>query len=209
MTIKYEILKEKVFYFENAIPNVNSLLNHIINTNNEVISDWQDWNERPELGGRDYGYSKYIQGSNITSTTNSETAQNIASLLEIINSACKIYQQYNPTIPERQFTKDLVLLKYHTPEDEYKASVLAPHVDWPDPTEDEHTILVYYNDDYSDGEVVFDKLNLTIKPKAGSVLIFSATDLDLIHHTNEITSGLKHFTLHMWLAGSIKGLYKK
>lgn len=207
--MKYKIIKDKIFYFENAIPNIENLLNYINNNHDEVISEWQNWHERPELGGRDYGHSKYLQGSKISTTTNPDTAKNISTLLETIDAACKIYAEHKQPIVERQFTDDIVLLKYHSSEIQDKASVLGSHIDWPHPEHDEHTILVYYNDDYLGGELIFDELNLTMKPKAGSILIFSATDQTLTHSTREILKGIKHFTLHMWLFGSIKGLYQK
>jgi hypothetical protein len=71
---------------------------------------------------------------------------------------------------------------------------LPPHVDsiqygvhkqslGPRPT---INVLAYLTDDYEEGEMFFPKLDISIKPKAGSVVIF---DSDLIHAVNAVKSG--------------------
>lgn len=52
------------------------------------------------------------------------------------------------------------------------------------------TALIYLNDDYEDGELVFTDLNLTLKPSAGSILFFPCESTHMVNH---ITSGNKYF----------------
>lgn len=47
-----------------------------------------------------------------------------------------------------------------------------------------YAAIIYLNDDYAGGELFFDKLNFSIKPKPGSLLIFPGTD--------EYSHGVKH-----------------
>jgi predicted 2-oxoglutarate/Fe(II)-dependent dioxygenase YbiX len=49
-------------------------------------------------------------------------------------------------------------------------------------------VLLYLTDDYVGGEITFPEIDMVIKPKAGSVVIF---DADLMHGVNEIKSGAR------------------
>lgn len=60
---------------------------------------------------------------------------------------------------------------------QYPGSELREHVDnYADPTIRFATI-VYVNDDYTNGELFFSKLNLSIKPRAKSLMIFPGDEL--------------------------------
>ena len=72
---------------------------------------------------------------------------------------------------------------------------LPPHIDtikYPD--KETHTprsainALVYLTDDYEGGEITFPELDMVIKPKAGSVVVF---DADLMHGVNAVKSGMR------------------
>jgi hypothetical protein len=47
-------------------------------------------------------------------------------------------------------------------------------------------VLAYLTDDYEDGEIFFPEVDVSIRPKAGSVVIF---DSDLMHGVNAVKSG--------------------
>jgi len=51
------------------------------------------------------------------------------------------------------------------------------------------TAILYLNDNYADGELVFPTLALALKPKAGQFIIFPSL---LLHEVRKITSGCKH-----------------
>lgn len=48
--------------------------------------------------------------------------------------------------------------------------------------------LAYLTDDYEGGEIYFPELDISIKPKAGSILLF---DSDLEHGVNAVKSGVR------------------
>ncbi len=48
--------------------------------------------------------------------------------------------------------------------------------------------LLYLTDDYTGGEIFFPEVNMSIKPKAGSVVVF---DSDLMHGVNVVESGTR------------------
>jgi hypothetical protein len=55
------------------------------------------------------------------------------------------------------------------------------------------TGLSYLTDDYEGGEIIFPEFNISIKPKAGSVIIFDST---LEHGVNEVNSGDRKTLAH-------------
>lgn len=80
---------------------------------------------------------------------------------------------------------------------------MGPHVDrnydHKDNTMD-WTALIYLNDDYEGGELVFTELDFSIKPKAGSIVFLPC---DAIHEVREVSKNYKYylfFFLHLDLA---------
>ena len=60
------------------------------------------------------------------------------------------------------------------------------------------TSIIYLNDDYSGGELYFPQHNnFQIKPKKGTMLIFSGT-IDNMHGIKEITDGIRYTHVTFW-----------
>jgi predicted 2-oxoglutarate/Fe(II)-dependent dioxygenase YbiX len=55
---------------------------------------------------------------------------------------------------------------------------------------------VYLNDDYEGGELWFPRFNLTIKPKAGDVVVFPSTYI-YEHASQDMVSGTKYSVVIM------------
>lgn len=58
-----------------------------------------------------------------------------------------------------------------------------------------HSLVIYLNDDHEGGEIHFPKLDLTIKPKAGTIVTFPATTL---HESLPVTQGNKWHSPCFW-----------
>jgi hypothetical protein len=210
--MEYEIIDNRIFYFKNAIPNHKNIINFISNNNNKFISDWFEWKEFKERGGRSYGFSKEIHGC---IADDSEAGTYVKEILNGINTACNIYKEAKQIDFKREWETDFPILKYHQIEiqdnginelKEVLGGELDAHLDHPDKNRlKEHTILVYYNDDFSGGELFFNKLNKTIKPEAGSIVMFQSVDPLTLHSTHPITNGTKYFTFQLWIDGPGKG----
>lgn len=205
--MKYEIIKDKIFYFKDAIPNHKNIINFISKNQNSFISDWFEWKEFEDRGGRNYGFAKEIHGC---IADNSEAGIYIKEILSGIESACEIYTKEQSITHQRKWSKDFTILKYHEIENQGEQKVpggiLGAHLDHPDPNNlQEHTILVYYNDNYSGGDLYFNELNISIKPEAGSILMFQSVDPLTLHSTLPITEGVKYFTFQLWIDGPGKG----
>ncbi len=73
---------------------------------------------------------------------------------------------------------------------------MGPHQDMVDPNRDTITISVYLNDEYEGGEiaVVEGDLNIAIKAKAGSIVIFPS---NYRHESRLLKSGRKMLITHV------------
>ena len=59
------------------------------------------------------------------------------------------------------------------------------------------SIVIYLNDDYEGGEIYFRNLNLTIKPRANSLVMFPSTE-EFIHEAKPVLSGTKYAITSFW-----------
>jgi predicted 2-oxoglutarate/Fe(II)-dependent dioxygenase YbiX len=57
--------------------------------------------------------------------------------------------------------------------------------------------VLYLNDDYEGGELNFKDQNITIKPEAGSIVIFPSV-APFYHESKEIISGNKYMCPAFW-----------
>ena len=96
------------------------------------------------------------------------------------------YKEFNQK-PLKYVSKNYCIKKYRI------GGALAPHVDrnLDNPSDQmDWTALIYLNDDYEGGELFFPDLDITLKPSAGSILIFPCENSHMVHH---ITAGNKYF----------------
>lgn len=91
------------------------------------------------------------------------------------------------SFPSTWITKNYTIRTYKT------GGGMGPHIDKnienPANTMD-WTALIYLNDDYEGGELVFDNLDVTLKPSAGSVVFFPCIET---HSVKEVLSGTKSY----------------
>jgi Rps23 Pro-64 3,4-dihydroxylase Tpa1-like proline 4-hydroxylase len=65
-------------------------------------------------------------------------------------------------------------------------------------TDNHIATLIYLNDDYEGGELVFETHGITIKPKVGDLLIFPG-NLNYPHEVKEVVSGTR-YTVPIWFS---------
>jgi len=116
---------------------------------------------------------------------------------QILDLYLKCLQQY---IHENNLdiTTDCLGVGHWIVRDYAAGSVMTSHSDFysyvkdgEDEVTPKFTIILYINDDYEGGEIHFPNENLTIKPDAGSVLIFPS---NLLHEVKTVISGNRYMT---------------
>lgn len=71
----------------------------------------------------------------------------------------------------------------------------------------EYSANIYLNDDYDGGELVFHKLGVTLKPKAGQLIMFPC-GAEYAHSVNRINLGERRTVVVFYTADKLRELYK-
>lgn len=197
--INLNILHDKIFVFEKAIPNAKEMFEYFDKTSNLAVSEWQDW--RDDTWNQNYGKTKsFHQKYWNENDCDEKTLSYLNNFRKILLQCVEIYKEKNNVKvdfrPEKSFAISVYNLLHQ----------LNFHIDTPDDyVGEEHSILIYWTDDYIGGELYFESYPLELKPNAGDIIIFSSTDKELSHGTKLLTEGTKAFTIQMWHDGPGKG----
>lgn len=76
--------------------------------------------------------------------------------------------------------ENLILTGCDTLQRMYSGVKLHPHTDQDTDPSITYASILYLNDDYADGELFFDNINLTLKPRPGTLILFPGTEK--FHH---------------------------
>jgi hypothetical protein len=192
-------LYEKIFYYEDIIENSKNFINDIeqsdfMCTKNTSIGNWEKWTASNDLK-KVYGVGKSgMFDTGMMVTPEDFTLYKISSVIKnvsdfAISSYCNIHMIDKPWLP------NFFNIKKYT-----EGADMGPHVDSSDPTNIKHPIIsgvIYLNDDYLGGDIVFPNQNVTIKPKAGSLLLFPSSE-PYVHHPHKIDGGVKYIVPLFW-----------
>jgi alkylated DNA repair dioxygenase AlkB len=107
-----------------------------------------------------------------------------------LNQAIEHYASVAGVSVPKYVTKNIDIRVYATGQE------LGPHTDTNHGGPfTHHSLVIYLNDDHEGGEIHFPNLDLTIKPKAGTIVAFPATTL---HESLPVTSGNKWHSPCFW-----------
>ena len=201
MSNDYEILKDQIVYFPNAIPNCKEIVDTIESLDAKSVTGWHTW-----YAGSDekhiYGEIKYMKRS-LYDEEDLDVVEkckfvieslcdrmadcaiqyaNIFNLSEsYINYAISILRHINTTIGVNKYNQD---------------AHMGPHVDLNDKNKYlQYTVVVYLNDDYEGGELYFPNHDIKVKPKAGSIAMYPSGD-PYVHQSLNIPKGRKMLITH-------------
>ena len=185
--IKYD---DNILYFENAIPNVKEFIERVEKTENTIdmykpISKWIPWVD--SSGQTVYGQKKYLRGEHfdLSDPQDVECKEIYEYLNDIIEKCVKIYCQETGRDMGNVRDKTLYIKKY------YESQDMGFHVDTESVEGPTISSVAYLNDDYEGGEIYFIKQDITIKPKAGSIVVFPSVS-PYYHQSKQLLSGRKY-----------------
>ena len=79
-----------------------------------------------------------------------------------------------------------------------KGQFILPHIDYAEEMPRKITMVFYPNDDYEGGNLEFPTLNMSLKPKANSMVVFLAKGEEFRHASSKIVSGTKYAVVSLW-----------
>jgi len=190
------IFAERIFYYEDVLPNPKELVDLIEETDSELtdsdaIKKWHKW--VASGGGPEYvfGSQKFTDDSKL-----STSSEKVAHIYNTVSSALvSIGKDYSSALGiEYERHTPISISKYQT------GSEMGPHVDNYGET---HYIplmsgVLYLNDDLEGGELNFPNQGVTIKPKAGSAIVFPSIE-PFLHQSMEVTKGIKYIVPAFWI----------
>lgn len=209
--MKVNELDGGIIYIEDAFPLHKEFIQAIEKDNeeiNSIIPSWSDWMDGEPIDGiwtptTHKGYLKQVDWDySINNSNDGWPRVNVgpywskehAQAYEILKMIDDPYQKALDIWCEKTGTKKLDWITKNYTIKKYKTNQqISAHADRDhdfDRNTFDWTVLIYLNDDYTGGEIVFNNLGHTIAPKAGSILFFPA---DEVHTANQVFSGTKYF----------------
>lgn len=193
-----EVFSDRIFYYKNILKNNLDILSLIEDTDksltdSDAILPWSDWTASDD---KSYVFGNQKQTNSAKLLTSSPSVQLIyKSLTEVLEVAGRHYCEANQL--EYFPPSPLSISKY------IKGASMGPHVDvYPgQTTEPVMSGVLYLNDDCVGGELDFPEQGVTIKPSAGSVVIFPSV-APFYHQSLEIISGVKYMSPVFWVKGA-------
>jgi len=177
--MKYNILDEKIVYFEDVVNNFKYVSDFLLNKKTDYISNWAIWSKWQGDVLHDYGIKKNVWGgrrdigSSVTiSNDGLEDFDVIGEFKEDIKACANKYKDlYSIELPYND-NPEYVITSYRNNSEWHD---LGGHIDIEGEYE-EYSLVYYFNDDYYEGKVEFPSFNISLKPKANSLLIFPSYD---------------------------------
>ena len=192
-------LHPDIWYWENVLSypkELNIFIEEIdsIPESYSRISKWENWSASNDES-LIYGATKNIFRSNLKETTGSDAFDK--KTLYIANSF----------IMAAEMCSDRYLESHGLDKNNYNLEInqipikkwnqgqsMGPHFDGQDGNKDlAFSLVTYINDDYEGGEIHFPNQNITLKPAAGSLIMFPSQE-PYIHEVKPIISGTRYMS---------------
>lgn len=187
-----QVFADKIFYYESVVDDPYELIYAIESSNEELsdsslVSTWHTWSASND---------SYVFGER--KTTDFEKFSDASEVVKLIyltlDSTLSTYgEDYASRLGVDLGRKmPISISKYFT------GASMGPHTDsGPEPTTENISAVIYLNDNYEGGEISFPKQGITIKPSAGSMVIFPSVP-PFFHESKEILSGTKYMSPAFW-----------
>lgn len=191
-----QIFAERIFYYENAIEDAEKLVASLeetdsLLTEDDVITPWNEWVASGDGEKYVFGHQKHTNEAKLASSS-AATSEIYKTLSDALFRHGMHYCQSLGL--EYVEPSPISISKYQ------QGSSMGPHVDWygDESVEPIMSAVLYLNDDLVGGELDFPDLGVTIKPKAGSIIIFPSI-APYYHQSLEVLSGVKYMSPAFWI----------
>lgn len=200
--LEYEVLHKNVFYFPGVISNIESVMETLEEVGSLSVTPWETWYANNDSKENPYGDLKTLSYPSLADELDLEVKEKSSYILNSILGAMEacakeflirhgadqgeldhlhkeIYGSHTYGIRRYDENKDMGL-----------------HQDMVIDGRDTYTIAVYLDDNYDGGELGISQgeLNLSIKNKAGSIVVFPSS---YFHESKPLLSGRKTIITHV------------
>ena len=191
MTIK-EILADNLYYYKKVIKDPAALIQKIEDLdgkieNNTTLTNWTPWvsSTQPDDVFGEFKAGGYRIGYDL-----SQDKESFLIIAEIHDAILKCIEDYSfRTQKDLGYLPDeITIRKYHV------GGKMGPHIDCEEDDDEARltaSLVLYLNDDFEGGDVIFREQGINIRPEPGSLLIFPSVK-PYYHESTEITSGYKY-----------------
>lgn len=187
-----KVFADKIFYYESVIANPVELV-YLIESTDEylsedtLISKWHTWSSSDD---------SYVFGKRKKTEISAYDAapQKVRNAYDALMDTLSSYgNDYAKSLGiDLGVQKAISISKYFT------GASMGKHTDSsPEPTTENVSAVLYLNDNYSGGEISFPDQGVTIKPTAGSIVIFPSTP-PFYHESLPIKNGVKYMSPAFW-----------
>lgn len=194
--MKSSVLHDGIILYEDASEDIEEIWTLI----KDSIFEWTEakiLKSRLAEYGTDYDHKKIRDASafSIGVDTNEEEPEEVQRLSYLFN---KVFDTCGFDFMERKNIKfqrregAFGLIRYR------EGQFILPHIDYAEEMPRKITMVFYPNDDYEGGELEFPNLNISLKPKANSMVVFLAEGENFRHASSTIVSGIKYAVVSLW-----------
>lgn len=206
-----KLADKNIFYWENVVSYPEQLIEFIeeldlINESHDLVAKWEPWYASTDMQTI-YGKRKHIitkdRHNDSGNTRLNQKALYVVNSLMMAPEMCAINFSKMLGMDKSEINLDLS----HISLSKYENGMgMGPHCDASDPngtgTNLRYSLVTYLNDDYEGGELHFKDHNITIKPKAGSLVLFPSTE-PYYHESKPLKSGVKYMYTTHWLVNNV------
>lgn len=196
-----QILEKDIWYFKNVLSYPQELLRFVHQLDADertygAITKWEDWTASNDSSFL-YGNNKNILTKNVSNAIDGGRLDQ--KMLYVKNSFEMAAQMsFEMYLASHQLDKSMYSLPMENiPLRRWtKGSSMGPHCDSYDGDTDlAFSMITYINDDYEGGEIHFPNHNISLKPAAGSLVMFPSQE-PYLHEVKEVISG-DRYTSHL------------
>lgn len=207
--IKCEVLHKNIFYFPGVIDNISEVMSTLEEVGSLSVTPWETWYANNDAKENPYGDLKTLSYPDLDNELDPEVREKSSYILNSILGAMEACareflvqhgadQQELDHLHNEIFGSHTYGIRRY---DENKD--MGPHQDMVVEGRDTYTIAVYLDDDYEGGElgIVSDGLDISIKNKAGSIVVFPS---GYLHESRPLLNGRKTIITHVHMPISMR-----
>lgn len=194
--LNYSKPHEKIHVYHNMIPlSFNEILDKLnyldsLNNENPPITKWNEWGSSSNDENNKYVFGEQKRFDHNRCLSDYEYISIYNSLYNPIIEASKHYADVHSI--DIGTMAPLSLSRY------FEGRSMGPHTDSHESDERPTiSVVMYLNDDYEGGELHFREQGVTIKAKAGDIVIFPSKT-PFFHESRPVTSGMKYICPGFW-----------